>query len=675
MVLILVSGAINAQIRIDSSFAFSTNPAKKYSIYVPSAYNPSVPNEVILAFHPLDLLRWDASSWCDTLLAFAESNDLLLVCPDGGANGDVTDQIDYDFTEALLDSLKKWYHVDTSRMYAFGFSKGGKAVYEFGLSHADLFGGIMSLGVETPTVTGIIKNAGRRPYYLLNGSNDSPSTKLTPLKTSLEANCAYVETNILSGIGHTIDFPNRNQLLKDAYNWIDSVNLSPKTGSITLVDPISFTSVDIKGFHQYPHRFTWERSSLADNCGVMKYEVMFDVPNGDFSNPLVVVSSDSGGIDTVLTASNHVIDSTLAGLGVALNASITLDWTVRSTLLGKYSDTAKAFTIALTRKALGFKLLSPSTNTKVLLENGSNRLFDWQDMLHYISVKYQLLLDDTSGDFSNPVLDIFSPNNGANSNYNISHEALYYRLFFRDHLEIGDSMILKWTARAKDTVYSELAASERIVWLKRGQVGFSLISPPTNAIMQCKKGVNYTFVWDSVPLQGITYEWLFDTLGANLKDTAAIVVKSSGSGTRARISITYEFLDNLMDVYHVDYLDTLHVQWTSRAMDTAGVEYSLETYTGQIIRAHPVGIDSHESAYTFRIFPNPAKDEMHLAWPGELEPVQLKMIDATGKCSLTKRIGKNKTEITLDVSELTPGVYILYLETDKDVLKSNVLIH
>ncbi len=35
---------------------------------------------------------------------------------------------------------------------------------------------------------------------------------------------AIVKTNYLSNVGHTIDFSNRNSILTDGFNWIDSVN-------------------------------------------------------------------------------------------------------------------------------------------------------------------------------------------------------------------------------------------------------------------------------------------------------------------------------------------------------------------------------------------------------------------------------------------------------------------
>jgi len=71
------------QQRIDSSFSFQTDSAKKYSLYIPSSYNASVPNKLMVGLHPLNTMRWNAISWCNTLINFAETNDLIMMCPVG----------------------------------------------------------------------------------------------------------------------------------------------------------------------------------------------------------------------------------------------------------------------------------------------------------------------------------------------------------------------------------------------------------------------------------------------------------------------------------------------------------------------------------------------------------------------------------------------------------------
>lgn len=216
-----------AQERIDGDFSFQTDPAKKYSIYVPTNYDASVPHKLMLGLHPLNTDRWDAVSWCDTLIAFAEANDLLLVCPDGGADGAVDDQIDTAFTTVLLDSMINWYAIDESRIWAMGFSWGGRTTYSYGLRHADRFAGFLPIGAAitgTDQVDGFLAEAADKPFYLVHGANDSPGIRFTPMLNALNANGACVESLLMTGVGHTIDFPNRNQILTDAFTWLENQN-------------------------------------------------------------------------------------------------------------------------------------------------------------------------------------------------------------------------------------------------------------------------------------------------------------------------------------------------------------------------------------------------------------------------------------------------------------------
>ena len=96
-------------------------------------------------------------------------------------------------------------------------------------------------------------------------------------------------------------------------------------------------------------------------------------------------------IDTILSLTNHIIDSLLGAFSVPINSTLTLDWTVKSNILNKFSDTAKSFQITFVRKKLGFNVTSPTNNDVVSLQNNGNKFFNWEDLNHYISVDYQLL--------------------------------------------------------------------------------------------------------------------------------------------------------------------------------------------------------------------------------------------------------------------------------------------
>lgn len=246
-----------AQQRIDGTIAFQSDPAKKYSLFIPAGYNAATPHKMMLGLHPLNTSRWDAQSWCDTLIDFANMNNLILVCPDGGADGRIDDPIDTAFTTALLDSMEIWYNIDTSKVYAMGFSWGGKTVYTYGLRRTGRIKGFMPIGAAingTSEINSIVANADGRPFYLVHGGSDSPNQRYTPLLNTLNSNNAITNSILMPGVGHTIDFANRNQILTDAYIWIDSVNCS-------LIDTGTTTGVDeapVYNFEVFPNPVTTE---------------------------------------------------------------------------------------------------------------------------------------------------------------------------------------------------------------------------------------------------------------------------------------------------------------------------------------------------------------------------------------------------------------------------------
>lgn len=215
-----------AQEVIDGTYPFDTDPAKKYSLYIPSSYDASTPNDLMLGLHPLNTSRWDAESWRDTLIVFAETNNLILVCPDGGDDGKIDSPIDTAFTSNLLDSISHWYNINEEEKYIMGFSWGGKTTYSYGLRRTNNFRGFMPIGaaISASDVSDIMVNAQDQPFYLVHGSNDSPGTRYTPLLNSLNSNGACVESILMNGVGHTIDFPNRNAILSTAFQWLKEQN-------------------------------------------------------------------------------------------------------------------------------------------------------------------------------------------------------------------------------------------------------------------------------------------------------------------------------------------------------------------------------------------------------------------------------------------------------------------
>ena len=218
---------LSAQEVVTGTYDFQTDPAKKYALYIPANYDATVPTKVIVGLHPWNTSKWDAESWAEELSEVAEANDCIVICPDGGVDGQIDDPIDTAFTTFLIDEVIANYNIDESQIFLTGFSWGGKTVYTYGLNHVERFAGFMPIGaaVELTEVSPFGAIAKDKYFYVIHGSQDSPSVRFTPLVDLLETNEACVETNLLSGVGHTVEFPDQFNILNAGLQWL--LNATP----------------------------------------------------------------------------------------------------------------------------------------------------------------------------------------------------------------------------------------------------------------------------------------------------------------------------------------------------------------------------------------------------------------------------------------------------------------
>jgi len=228
MVVLTISLMGMSQKTLDKSIQFPPGGGFiNYHIYEPSGLDVNVPHKMIVGFHPFNTSRWDGESWRDTLITFAENANLLLICPDGGPDGRIDGEADFDFIEAITDSMRNWYNVDTNGLYAIGFSVGGKAVYEYALKHRSEYKGLIPVGAaisDTDYVDDIIHRGRCQNYHIVHGKQDSPNTRYYPMKDGLERNGANVEVSFMGGVGHTFDFPSRNTIILRAFRYVDTAS-------------------------------------------------------------------------------------------------------------------------------------------------------------------------------------------------------------------------------------------------------------------------------------------------------------------------------------------------------------------------------------------------------------------------------------------------------------------
>lgn len=232
--LLFTFSSMHAQI-ITGTYDFQTDPEKKYALYIPTQYDESIPSKVIVGLHPWNTANWDAESWAEELSELAELNNTIVICPDGGIDGQIDDDIDTSFTTFLIDQVALEYNLDMDNMYLVGFSWGARTVYTYGLSNKSKFKGFMPIGaaVDLSVVGNLINEVEKLPFYIIHGSLDDPGTRFYPIRDALIAAEACVETNLLSPVGHTIDFPDQLNVLNTGFQWLIDNNCQ-STSSITI---------------------------------------------------------------------------------------------------------------------------------------------------------------------------------------------------------------------------------------------------------------------------------------------------------------------------------------------------------------------------------------------------------------------------------------------------------
>jgi pimeloyl-ACP methyl ester carboxylesterase len=150
-----------------------------YVVQLPPEYHHQRAYPVLFVLHqanemPLDMLR----RWGD----LAAAHGYILVAPEWGGGGGGTTYT-YSATEhatvvyALRD-LRRRFQVDSDRVFLFGYGQGGQMAYDVGLSHPDLFAGVLPMAAPPtffPSRYGT--NAQFLPFYVVNGERTGPFAK------------------------------------------------------------------------------------------------------------------------------------------------------------------------------------------------------------------------------------------------------------------------------------------------------------------------------------------------------------------------------------------------------------------------------------------------------------------------------------------------------------------
>lgn len=170
-------------------FDLSTGPQRAYILYLPPGYDDTRPEpyEMIFMFHgawqsalsfagrPGMLKLKDHADDDDRIVVFLQGSEGMTITAPGLWYTDPAVRDDLLFTEELLDHLETELNVDTTRVFAGGFSNGGRFVHELGSVMPERFRAIAA--VESFYGTTTSEPAGpppgtMLPVFMVAGEND-----------------------------------------------------------------------------------------------------------------------------------------------------------------------------------------------------------------------------------------------------------------------------------------------------------------------------------------------------------------------------------------------------------------------------------------------------------------------------------------------------------------------
>ncbi|MBI1917829.1 MAG: hypothetical protein HYS12_24300, partial [Planctomycetes bacterium] len=114
----------------------------------------------------------------------AKEEGYLLAAPNwsrGGIGGDYSYSADeHEVVLKTLRDLRLHFNVDSDRVFLFGLGQGGDMAYDVGLSHPDLFAGLLPMSADPKFFTvRYWANAQYLPLYIVGGDHTGPPDSTT----------------------------------------------------------------------------------------------------------------------------------------------------------------------------------------------------------------------------------------------------------------------------------------------------------------------------------------------------------------------------------------------------------------------------------------------------------------------------------------------------------------
>lgn len=218
-------------------------------------------------------------------------------------------------------------------------------------------------------------------------------------------------------------------------------------------------------------------------------------------------------------------------------------------------------------------LLAPGDGARLELASMPEVLFEWGSASSKdgLPIRYELLFDRETGDFSQPLHSVASDNEGAATRVTLTKQELDYAAKKAGALS-EEEVTLKWAVRSHEGATASLSSVTRTVAIVRlfeqpDTPVMSLLSPANEARVELASVQGIVFEWEeAISAEGapITYELVLDNVQGDFSEPLKSL-PSDDAGVGTGVAVAVETLDGIAELAGAWPGDDLTLKWAVRS--------------------------------------------------------------------------------------------------------------
>ena len=217
------------------SYTFEDGEEIPYALFVPSGYDASKPNALMVSLHGLTR-QYDWLMGYEGMLEFAERDQMIVVTPLGyvrdGWYGSRAGNPNAEKSEQdvmnVLKLVRDEFNIDENRIYLWGHSMGGAGTYHLAAEYPDIWAGL-GVAAPAPEVSeDQLEKFSHIPIIALQGDQDGlvkPMRKWVAKMQELGMQHVYIE---IEGGDHSLFISKSRKTLDKLFKFFSIVEKDPK---------------------------------------------------------------------------------------------------------------------------------------------------------------------------------------------------------------------------------------------------------------------------------------------------------------------------------------------------------------------------------------------------------------------------------------------------------------